>query len=271
MSYDSREKSEQLGEPIEFCKFVRGSSEWLYTSARQQITHGDNTYLPSFKRGKIAQTRDNPASPLDIELPAQAAVLAPWRGEFTNLKTRVVISRYHEGEALDTRLIWSGYISTVSFGEDGALGTARCEGTAAYVASIFPVEKLTRQCRVEFGAAECGVDLNFWTLTRTVVAIDDKEIQFTPAYPTPNHYTGGVAVFTPLSGEVQTRTIMTHFQADKIQVKKVFYGLSPGDTLQLTAGCDRSRSMCALKYSNSANFRGAPLAPTRSPFDNGAL
>jgi hypothetical protein len=39
------------------------------------------------------------------------------------------------------------------------------------------------------------------------------------------------------------------------------YPVSPGDTFLMTAGCDRSASMCSLRFGNIVNFRGEPEIP----------
>lgn len=38
-------------------------------------------------------------------------------------------------------------------------------------------------------------------------------------------------------------------------------GIAPGDTLRLTAGCDKSPQACRLKFDNMVNFRGFPDIP----------
>ena len=38
MTYDAREKSRYLGQPVEGFRFAQGSNLWLYTSADRTIT-----------------------------------------------------------------------------------------------------------------------------------------------------------------------------------------------------------------------------------------
>ena len=78
MSYDEREKSRYLGQPVEGFRFAQGSNLWFYTSADRAITlpAGAVTVTETAVAGTSVQAiAGTPAAPTNINLAGRSATV----------------------------------------------------------------------------------------------------------------------------------------------------------------------------------------------------
>ncbi len=124
-------------------------------------------------------------------------------------------------------------------------------------------------CNASLGDDRCGIDLLVMdrTVNATLLHIDQGRVLIVPPYPhlPDGWFAHGLAMLTSGTGHDQVRFIRRDHEQDGGRVIELWqpFGLfpAPGDTLRLTAGCDKSASACKAKFGNFLNFRGFPHVP----------
>jgi uncharacterized phage protein (TIGR02218 family) len=124
-----------------------------------------------------------------------------------------------------------------------------------------------RQCDAVLGAARCGVNLAAYRATATVSAVtDDMHIEVTGLSGfAERFFRYGVLSFTSGAAAGLSADIDDHRKAAGADSLTLWLpmaaGVAVGDTLQVTAGCDKRFSTCKAKFNNRLNFQGFPHMP----------
>lgn len=124
-----------------------------------------------------------------------------------------------------------------------------------------------RQCDAVLGDARCGVNLAAYRATATVSAVtDDMHIEVTGLSGLAERFFRyGVLSFTGGAAAGLSADIEDHRKAAGADSLTLWLpmaaGVAVGDTLQVTAGCDKRFSTCKAKFNNRLNFQGFPHMP----------
>ncbi|MCD1263951.1 beta tubulin [Shinella sumterensis] len=124
-----------------------------------------------------------------------------------------------------------------------------------------------RQCDAVLGDARCGVNLAAYRATATVSAVtDDMHIEVTGLSGfAERFFRYGVLSFTGGAAAGLSADIEDHRKAAGADSLTLWLpmaaGVAAGDTLQVTAGCDKRFSTCKAKFNNRLNFQGFPHMP----------
>lgn len=124
-----------------------------------------------------------------------------------------------------------------------------------------------RQCDAVLGDARCGVNLAAYRATATVSAVtDDMHIEVTGLSGfVERFFRYGVLSFTGGAAAGLSADIEDHRKAAGADSLTLWLpmaaGVAVGDTLQVTAGCDKRFSTCKVKFNNRLNFQGFPHMP----------
>ncbi len=151
----------------------------------------------------------------------------------------------------------------------GAHFSAEIRGLAHYLNQ--PKGRLYQfTCDADLGDARCGLDLVNLTETAAIASVEDqRRLIVTGIAALEAHwFTHGTAVITsgPCAGmRSEVRRHVKSGAADLIELWQMLPILPlPGDTLTISAGCDKAFTACRTKFANSANFRGFPHMPGNS-------
>lgn len=124
-----------------------------------------------------------------------------------------------------------------------------------------------RQCDAVLGEARCGVDLAAHRATVTVSAVtDDLHITVSGLSGfADRHFRYGVLAFTSGAAAGLSADIEDHRAVGGGAELTLWLPLAAevavGDTLEVTAGCDKHFSTCKWKFGNALNFQGFPHMP----------
>lgn len=124
-----------------------------------------------------------------------------------------------------------------------------------------------RQCDAVLGDGRCGVNLAAYRATATVSAVtDDMHIEVTGLSAfAERFFRYGVLSFTGGAAAGLSADIEDHRKAAGADSLTLWLpmaaGVAVGDTLQVTAGCDKRFSTCKAKFNNRLNFQGFPHMP----------
>jgi uncharacterized phage protein (TIGR02218 family) len=118
-------------------------------------------------------------------------------------------------------------------------------------------------CDAELGDARCGVDLAAWRGNATVIAVEDAyRVRVSGLGGFADGWFGfGKAVWSGGRRAGLTDGVMSHGRDVLDFALKLGDWVMPGDTLVVTAGCDRRFATCKAKFANAVNFRGFPHIP----------
>lgn len=178
------------------------------------------------------------------------AVVESWRVNWTDVSQRLLLRKDAIGEIVR---------------EDGAF--------RAELRSVQQGLNATRGrvyhglCDAELGDTRCGVDLAAWRGNATVIAVEDAyRLRVSGLDGFAEGWFGfGKAAWSSGRRNGLTDAVMSHGRVAGVDVLgfgvKLGDWIAPGDTLSVTAGCDRRFATCKGKFANAVNFRGFPHIP----------
>lgn len=178
------------------------------------------------------------------------AVVESWRVNWTDVSQRLLLRKDAIGEIVR---------------EDGAF--------RAELRSVQQGLNATRGrvyhglCDAELGDTRCGVDLAAWRGNATVIAVEDAyRLRVSGLDGFAEGWFGfGKAAWSSGRRSGLTDAVMSHGRVAGVDVLsfavKLGDWIAPGDTLSVTAGCDRRFATCKAKFANAVNFRGFPHIP----------
>lgn len=124
-----------------------------------------------------------------------------------------------------------------------------------------------RQCDAVFGDARCGMDLAAYKAVATVTAVrDDMHVEVSGLSGfAERFFRYGVLSFTSGAAKGLSADVEDHRRlegADELTLwLPMAAEIAVGDTLEVTAGCDKRFSTCKAKFGNGLNFQGFPHIP----------
>lgn len=126
-----------------------------------------------------------------------------------------------------------------------------------------------KRCDADLGDARCGVNLSVapFRLEGAVVSVPDEMSLIVSGLGdrSPGWFSGGRLVFATGLLEGVTIDVASH-SAEATGARLSLWtplarAPSPGDTVAVTAGCDKAFETCSAKFANTLNFQGFPHLP----------
>lgn len=161
-------------------------------------------------------------------------------------------------------LLRKGHLGEVTTG-DGAF-TAEVRGLA-HVLSQQKGRLFQFGCDAELGDARCGVNTSAAAFTDggIVSSVENSAVLLNGIIFVDDFATRGKLQFTSGAGVGRTLSIKRQRKIGALTRVEFWsalpFAVSVGDTVQVSAGCDKQFSTCKTKFSNAVNFRGFPHMP----------
>lgn len=264
MSYDQEEKKRYGAEPLECFFFELGTSTWSYTSADQEITIPG--WTDPFTPAPIVSTHEvhgpeDGSGGITLTVPRALPCIAQFVSYVPTNSLKLTLIRLHRKEPLliDEVTEFRGFVVTVRWEEEGVAKLTCLPITHEFsrVVSRFAYQ---RQCNWPVYSAGCGVALGIWEATAIVQTITGNVISGTQfGYLSDDMYRGGFVLWG-----TQRRFIMDKLGQD-VTLLSPFIGLTPGQTVNVYAGCDGTEAVCAGRFSNLDRHLGFARVPYRNP------
>ena len=175
-----------------------------------------------------------------------------WLTDWRNTDARVVLSRGLVAEIRRGDIAFEAEITGLSDKLNQPVGRA-------YLHS----------CSARLGDTDCGVDLTqpAFKGTATVSAVSDPQ-QLTVtglAGFAEGWFTGGAVTWLTGANAGLDGHVKTHLAAASASIVELWLApacaAAPGDTFEITAGCEKTAATCIAKFANLLNFRGFPHMP----------
>ena len=260
MTYDAKERSQFGGAPKELYRFIRGATEYHYTSGDEEETYLGNLYTTeTLVRTEPSQGEGPESGQLELTLPRTNPVAALFLPYLPEPAVGLVVYAKHRTDA-EVLTVFQGTISTVSF--EGATAKLTALPLTARLRRQLPRNAFQTQCNWALYSAQCGVVAASFRTSGVVTVISGDTIQATAFSGQANGWFNNGWV-QRASGE--RRWIVNHV-GSTLTLLSPFVGLAVNETVDAYAGCDRTESVCKTKFNNLANHLGFPRVPTRNPF-----
>lgn len=166
--------------------------------------------------------------------------------------------------------LFRGKISTVSVTDSGA-ANFQIEGFASDLMELV-VETYSTTCPASLGDSRCQKNLTSFTYSATVTSVTSRS-SFVISGPTnaDGWFANGALKFTSGDNDGFAFDIRQWTQSSsRVDLwLPTIKDVSPGDTLQIVAGCDKQPATCRTKFDNIINFQGFPFLPTNSQLECG--
>jgi hypothetical protein len=266
MTLDTIERSTHDGTPVEFFEFTYGSVSWHWTNAETALSLLSFAWLPTqISRSNLKETDERSSRDLTVFVPRDnplaAALLAGTIG--MDVQVRIYVSHR---TIVGGDLVWQGQVSGVS--AQGSQAQILCRGINAFTDRPVPRLAISRTCPLMLYEPLCGVVRSTYTHAATVVSIVGRDVTVSGA---PNLDSGEPDFDATyyVAGTLQMGNDIGFIEAQDEDVLTLMnaVSLSPGDAVQLSAGCDRTFTTCRARFANSNRFLGFPFLPLKNPFE----
>ena len=264
MTYDSRERSAQDGQPIELYTFARDTLRWRYTSADRQVTAASATFAPSpIARSRIESSQQLSRATITITAPREIEIAEMHRVVAPSTPITVLVQQIHAGDS-EVATIWSGRVVAVDFA--GPEARITCEPIFTSIKRLGLRRVYQRSCpHVLYGSA-CGVSRTAYQAAGTVASVSGLQVNVAAAAAQPDGYFAGGYLQFELAPSIFERRFISGHVGDALTVAALPQGLAAGTPVTLFPGCDHTLATCSGKFSNTANYGGFPFMPTKNPF-----
>lgn len=262
MSFDSLEKSQAAGNPVEFFKFVSGARSFWYTSADDEITYLGDLYTPeTIVRGSLSQDDEEESGHIEITIPRTnpiAALYVPYTPE-----PAMALTLYQKHRS-DPQVIAMAF--TVASGRfQGSTCVLTCLPIFEVFRHSYPRNTCQAQCNWALYSAQCGVGRATFLVVGVVTTITGDTIQATAFGTKPDGWFNNGYV-ERANGE--RRWVVGHVGAT-LTLMSPFLDLTVNESVTAYAGCDRTEAVCKSKFNNVLNHLGFARVPNKNPFQTG--
>ena len=126
-----------------------------------------------------------------------------------------------------------------------------------------------RTCSATLGDGRCKVDLSSATFTATATCatagLTAAIVVSGLSIYAKDFFSGGTLTFTAGLNQGLTFEVKAHLRTSEADILELWlptpFGVSPGDTARVTAGCRKTFATCRSKFGNGVTFRGFPHIP----------
>lgn len=266
MSFNSIEQSKERGRPYEKYEFQygpTGTDAYRYINGVKDV---DAFKAVPIKRESYRTSGKSERDQLNISLPATtdlANLILPYPPPYS---ISVKIWQGHYGDNNDM-VVWVGRVLSNAFSDP--LVTLTCESTLISLKRRGNRRRWQIACPLLLyskGPAQCKADREDFTVTTTVVAIEDDvpifEFGWNGPWPVAQFKYGMMRWVS--SHGVEYRTIR-QANEDRIRFNGMLRGLEIGTEVELSLGCNHRMQDCRDVFDNIQNYGGDPWIPLQNP------
>ena len=272
MTYDSREKSWELGAPVEYYDFIRETEHWRYNTSDRILTRVeggiDVPYLPlSISRERIQQGPERNKLTLSINVPRDADVVDLWHPYPTSATVGLTIYGGHIGEA-DEVVTWIGRVIAPKFRPEAV--TLLGEPSTTLARKSGQVQCWQRGCMhvlYKQGDGLCNANREDFALLAEVTSSIANVVKAAEFATLDNgRLAGGYIEWTTPEGSVERRSVSTHV-GDTLTLLYGTNVLPVGTEVTAYPGCKHNWDDCKNFFNNGVNYGGDLYSPEKSPFN----
>lgn len=273
MSNESREISNQDGQAIALYEISFGATQWLYTSADEDVTVGGDTYtaIPISDDGMSQGGSSN--NDITVTCDASIPLVDLFHSTPPSTEIWLTVRRMHEGEAGTPLIFWIGTVSNVKRKEDNASAEIIGQSLLASFSRAGLRLAWTRGCPHMIYDSECKVNKSDFAHATTITALTGNTISIaSDGGHAAGYFDGGFFEWEATAeGTIDRRGISGSVDSDTLTIFGTTYRLEVGMAITLYPGCNLTTDHCKNKFNNLANYGGCKQMTGKNPFDGTAL
>lgn len=261
MAYQDDETSKHDGRPIELYEFIGNQTTHRLTSHGEDVTFGGDVYSSvALRRNEIHASQIGDRS-LEIEIPRVLQIVTDYAFGVPDFDLTLTLHRTHD---LSSSVVyWKGKVTGIRVEADRATIVIAPLAADALETPV-PRVRVQQICNHRLYDSRCTVDENNFVESTSIASIaSDTEFDVSSMGSQPNQWAKGGTVERTSTGE---KRLIIDQTGTTIRIMYPFHELGVSDLVKVFAGCDRSLSDCANKFSNQDNFGGHPYVPKTNPF-----
>lgn len=276
--YADLEESVESGAPVEIYGFEMNPNpqglatypvtHFRFTSSQATFSYAGQDYLPSkIRRSEISYNED--ASSVTITIPRKHEIAKLFRGGLPPSPVLMEIRRFQREDAANGRRIFHGEVAEIEI--KGSTAILLCMSEQSVLSHKIPRPLWQKSACVNMlYDARCKVNKGLHSVGGLVVAaVSGRRVIVTSAdaaAPEDEYFVNGELVNqNGVRGFIESRTDIV----DEFVLLTRPSGLNVGDTVTMSAGCDRSHEVCFDRFSNTINRNAFEAMPSRSVFVTG--
>jgi uncharacterized phage protein (TIGR02218 family) len=270
MTFTDFEESRFLGSPVHLYLIRYGNatdSVYAFTDADDDIVFNGITYVKeAISRQDIEASGSTDRKTLDVEIPFNSRFAELYRVFPPSQVVSLTIWQGHiEDASQDFLVVWTGRILQVSIEENIAKVVA--EPLSSTLARPGLRRNYQYQCPHVLYGSKCQALRSIATVTPNVLSVNGSRVTLFAGWNSQpfEKYLNGSFTWVDPSGNTQIRAILGFDSANTLRLNGQALGLSPGDSVEITFGCNRTRDDCLNLHNNINNFGGFPWIPTKNP------
>lgn len=275
MSYDSLEKSNHDSVEVLFFRFTRGSREWFYCNADQDVTmNGQAWSAASMSCDDINLSGESIVDAINILVPNTFEAGQQFRGQFPSDPVYITIYSCHAVSLYpmlvmdsDFAVRWIGTVSDVEQKDPD-----RMTIVGATLTSAFDREgvRLTwgRNCPYAvYDPNTCRADKTSKAVAGTITALSGNAIAAAAFASYPDGWFDDGFIEIPVAVDVVQRIGIEYHGGNTITLLGTTEQLVIGEAITAYPGCQQVASICNSKFGNILNYGGYEGMSGTSPFN----
>lgn len=272
-SFDSRERSGALSQPIEYYDFFRvdasATVHWRYVSAAETLSFAGAFWgaLPGLSRSDIQQKGETSSMQVTVTVPRDCEVALALRGQCSTNPVELIITRAQRGLADGlAEEMFRGEVTDPVF--EGSVAALTCSSEESAWGDTLCRLAYSRTCPHMFTDTLCGVAVASVTFPGVITALSTDRLTVTvdEVAPPVDHLAGGSLFYQMgcIAAGAQL-AFVTQQVGHVLTLQTPFWNAVVGDAVALIAGCDRTPAGCTA-HANIARFGGFALIPVINPW-----
>jgi uncharacterized phage protein (TIGR02218 family) len=260
MSYLIQENSADSGMPILLVDFAQGGETYRFTTYDKVYSYTSNDYFPSaFEIDRIKQSADPFKNDISFTFPLSNEFAFNQTIYKNSEATTVTLRRGHVNDG-EFEIVFVGRVIGREL-NDTELKVV-CESIFTKLRSVGIRAKYEHYCRHTLFSTLCGADRGLYTNIGVVDTVTNNTLVISELSARANGFFDlGVVEINGVKRAIETHVgssivLLSPFNEDVL-----------GFTATVTAGCNRTFTVCNTKFSNTINFGGFPYIPVRNPFE----
>lgn len=254
------ESSTQDGEPIECYKFTSDGTDYLYTSARQDVpiaidveTDNIEIYIADYiKRGDIVPGSQGSSTEMTVTMAKDNPVAMLYQGAPPETPVDCTIMRFHASDYDSRDIIYFGRITQAEFQDSECTLTIVLE---SWLAKEFPNGLYQYTCNNVLFDKNCRLKKEDFAI-EVFLGKSEGNYVYADAFA---KYEDGYFENGRIYFDGRVRMIKTHV-GKKITLQYPFHK-NPFNWVTVVPGCDKLFATCVKKFKNADNYTGFPYVP----------
>jgi hypothetical protein len=267
MSFQTFEESARSGRPIDLFTFTSDVETLRYAMGQHSVTFDGEDYEAwEVDMSPTQQTGRFETQPISLQVRTNNELVRRFAASAPAIPYWLSVQRYHRDDGdEEAYTIWHGQVAGVK------VNRGRAEIALEPAVAVFgrlALRRLYQQgCNHVLYDSLCGVDIEAFRHPATIATISSLTITSGNFAEKPDDWFKAGFIETRNGAR---RMVVTH-AGSSITVLTPFADgdLSPGDEVDILAGCVHDFATCISKFGNEDNFGGFPFVPKVNVFEVG--